>query len=139
MNTVINPELIIFDLDGTLVDFPKDFLLTEAERIIPLTKYKVPSREKLEEYFSSFNFFGFANNDQEVVDIFWEKFDWESFPKSKPFDFTIDVLSQLKKLNIKMAIATARTSKEGELSEDLKQSGLSVSYTHLTLPTILLV
>jgi len=130
---VINPELIIFDLDGTLVDFPKEYLFLETQRILPLIGYNLLSADEMEEGFSNFNFFGFANNAQDVIDVFWKKFNWEDFPKSKPFSFTLDILEELKKKDIKLAIATARTSSHQELELDLKQSDL-LDFFEITQP-----
>ena len=132
---MIKPELIIFDLDGTLVDFPKEYLFLETKRILPTIGYEVPSVEEMEEYFSNFNFFGFANNAQEVIDVFWKDFNWENFPKSKPFPFTLDILEELKKKDIKLAIATARTSSIEELQLDLKQSNM-LDFFEITQPRV---
>ena len=121
---MLSPRLIIFDLDGTLVEFPKSYLFNELERILPIIQVNVPSSDLVEHYFSDFNFFGFADDQHHVQNSYWHHFNWENFPSSRAFDFTNTVLSQLTTLNISSAIATARHCKYQELVDDLHSTGM---------------
>lgn len=126
-------RLVIFDLDGTLVHFPHDYLLDEAERIIPLLDHPPIDRSELFEHFASFDFFRFVlhENRDEFVETFWSHFDWERFPKPIPFPSTLSVLSELKLLGFSLAIATARLMPSETLRRELEATGILEHIPHL--------
>ncbi len=120
------PKLIIFDLDGTLVEFSTDYLLDEAIRIIEKVEHPEVARHDLLAAFSSFDFFRFvATSDRdEFVENFWKHFDWLGFPQPAPFATTLTVLQELKKRGFELAIATARQVSAAELKPLLEAVGI---------------
>lgn len=125
-------KLVIFDLDGTLVEFPREYLLSEVNRIMPKIDLPQVSSEKLNEAFRSFNFFSFLEeeNRQKLVEAYWDFFDWSNYPSSKTFSFSEAVLNGLNDQGFQCCIATARATSDSELEEDLRNTGL---LPHLTL------
>jgi phosphoglycolate phosphatase-like HAD superfamily hydrolase len=120
-----SPKLIIFDLDGTLVEFPRDFILDEAERIIPDLLHPPVSREVLCDHFCAFDFFRFVmQEDRESFILrFWELFNWREYPKPIPFDWTHGTLELLQRSGVTSAIATARLDPEQSLHDTLRPTG----------------
>lgn len=132
---MLSPRIVIFDLDGTLVEFPKHYLFTELERILPLVQVSVPERHVIEHHFSDFDFFGFAEPDlqQHVTNTFWHHFNWEQFPPSQLFSFTHSILNKLKQNNISSAIATARCCPHQELITDVEKTGILGFFNYIEL------
>ena len=120
------PRLFIFDLDGTLVHFPHEFLFLEAERILAKLEHPPVERHRLKEHFSDFDFFRFVTHPEpeQFVEMFWSVFDWENYPRSLPLDGVVNALEQLKADGAKTAIATARLSTEEKVREDLIPTGI---------------
>ena len=120
------PKLVIFDLDGTLVEFPQEYLLTETERILAHLQHPEVTRDVLEDCFADFDFFRFLQVEQveEFVERFWSHFDWARYPSSIALRGAATVLKELADLGLKIAIATARRSEIAEIEADLEQAGL---------------
>lgn len=116
-------KLVIFDLDGTLVRFPHDYLISEAIRINgELGHPPVPSTE-IHEAFEAFDFFRFVTggfDQKEYTELFWEHFNWTHFPKPTPLPNTLRVLEELRRAGMAMGIATARLTPIAELTEELR-------------------
>lgn len=124
-------KLIIFDLDGTLVEFPREYLLSEVDRIMPKLGLSPVSRTELNEAFRRFNFFSFLEEENRkiLMEQYWDVFDWNNYPASKAFSYSKAVLEDLNRLGLQCCIATARSTNEKELSDDLKGAGLFSSLT----------
>lgn len=120
-------ELVIFDLDGTLIEFPIEFFLTEAARILPELAHPEVSRELLLHHFSSFDFFGFVDprlERERFIEQYWRHFDWERFPKPVLLPGVQETLEQLRTNGIHTGIATARPNPPEEVRTDLLPTGL---------------
>ncbi len=120
-------KLVIFDLDGTLVRFPHDYLISEAVRInAELGHPAVPAKE-IHEAFEAFDFFRFVTggfDQKEYTELFWEHFNWTHFPKPTLFPHTLDVLEQIRAAGLTMGIATARLTPVPELVEELRPTSI---------------
>jgi len=127
-------KLVIFDLDGTLVEFPREYLISEVDRIMPKINLPKVSHERLTEAFRSFKFFDFIEekNRESLVEAYWEFFDWGNYPSSVAFSYSKPVLKSLNERGLQCCIATARSTSDEELADDLKSTGL---LPHLTVST----
>lgn len=116
-------KLVIFDLDGTLVEFPHHFLFSEAERIISELSHPKVARETLERCFSDFDFFRFVEvaEKEEFIAKFWESFNWVEFPKAVPFEAAEPLCRQFLDQGAKLAIATARVGCKDKLFKELAE------------------
>jgi len=121
----LSPKLVIFDLDGTLVEFPHDYIFSQAKRILEEFEHPPVPREELAEHFSMFDFFRFVEHAarEEFVARFWKAFDWDNYPKAISFDVTSSILDFLSERGIRSAIATARLNTEVEIRDELSSSG----------------
>ncbi len=119
---------VIFDLDGTLIEFPHDFFFGEAERILLELEHPPVRRDILTHHFASFDFFAFVDTGHMARELFveqyWASFDWERFPKPKPFPGMCDALASLRRRGIRTAIATARPSSADEVRSELAATGM---------------
>lgn len=132
INLRFAPRLVIFDLDGTLVEFPHDFLFQQAFNVIQRFGYECVSEEVLSDSFKAFDFFRFIPEArrEEFAERFWGNFDWANYPKAKAIDGAHAVLAELKSRGVETAIATARITPLEELSRELEDIGLleNISY-----------
>lgn len=122
---------IIFDFDGTLVEFPTRFMFEETHRIIDLLGLPEITNEELEDCFSDFDFFRFArglvNNikaEEEFKESYWKEFKWHQFPLGIPFPETAETLNRLSRMGYALSIATARVISPQELFEELHRCGI---------------
>ncbi len=117
-----SPKLIIFDLDGTLVEFPHDYIFSEAARILEIMEHPPVERSDLVSHFSAFDFFQFVQHLErdEFVKAFWGHFDWANYPRAVTFGFTAGILKGLSEAGVQMAIATARLSTAEEVRADIE-------------------
>lgn len=121
-----NYKLAIFDLDGTLIEFEDEYFYPEALKIISHLGYPQITKADLQENWSHNNFFGFVPEEQrqEFAHSFHEIYDEDTLPPPRPFAGTVETLEHLLQHDIKIAIATARTSMAEELEMSLHGSGL---------------
>ena len=119
-------KLVIFDLDGTLVEFHHDYLFEEADRIIDTLDHPPVERTALESCFSAFDFFNFVVWDEKdhFVSKFWEMFDHDNYPLPIPFRYTDSTLKGLADLNVKSCIVTARMTTEQKLIDQLSHTSI---------------
>lgn len=119
------PEVVLFDLDGTLVEFHHEFLFSETARILDHLEHAPVPREKLFECFRRFDFFSFVPDlvREQFVEGFWRHFDWGSFPAARPFAGVNQLLSMLVQEGVRTAIVTARMVAEEQLRVDLEHTG----------------
>ncbi len=122
-----NKKLFIFDLDGTLVHFPKNYLFAHAEKVIEELKHPKISRLKLEEHFSSFDFFAFVSDEHKInfEKKFWEQFNWQSYSTNKPINGVKKTLEKLFNSERQIAIATSRYCSANNLKKDLEETAFS--------------
>ena len=119
----VSPKLIIFDLDGTLVEFPRGYIYSEATRILEILEHPSVEESEFARHFSSFDFFQFVQHPdrEDFIKSFWTHFDWGNYPKSTTFEFTTGILNGLTAKGIRMAIATARLNTEAEVRSELER------------------
>jgi phosphoglycolate phosphatase-like HAD superfamily hydrolase len=137
---------IIFDYDGTLVEFPVKFMFEETHRVVSASGMPSVSDQELEECFSDFDFFRFARNDvfaellrrgdpggrpkdpieaeEAFKELYWKEFKWHEFPLGKPFPETIETLERLQNMGYLLSIATARVIEPQELLSEMHDCGI---------------
>ena len=120
------PRVVIFDLDGTLVEFHRDYLFSETAKILERMNHPAVELELLQSSFAAFDYFRFVTDpDQDgFVERFWTHFDWDNFPQAKPIGEAQDVLRRLRQLGMMTAVATARLGTAEKVRQDLEHSGL---------------
>ncbi len=130
-------ELVIFDLDGTLIEFHYDFLFHETDRVLVELGLGPVDRSVLAASFAAFDYFRFLPEDARewFAAEFWARFDWERFPKPQPLPGARDLLTRLAGLDIKTAIVTSRHTPPEILREELNHTGLMDSVLHLICRT----
>ena len=125
-------DLIIFDLDGTLIEFHHEYLFEQTFRILEQFQHPPVARETLEHHFSSFEYFAFVQHQQEeFTEAFWNAFDWANFPKAQVLPNTLSTLENLIGQGFSLAIATARLTPEETLREELAHTGLLNHISHV--------
>lgn len=119
------PKLVIFDLDGTLVEYGHSFIFEEAERILNEMGLSHMTRSEFEEHFyhdTLFDFFGEIRGLKE--EEFWSRLKLSERPTQGLIDGVSIVFDELLSKNIKLAIATARAQDVKTLKEELGALGL---------------
>jgi phosphoglycolate phosphatase-like HAD superfamily hydrolase len=133
---------IIFDYDGTLVEFPIRFMFEETHRVLSISGMPSVTDQELEECFSDFDFFRFARSEvfcrgnpggcpkdplkaeEAFKKLYWKEFRWHDFPLGKPFPETIETLERLKSMGYLLSIATARVIESEELLSEMHECGI---------------
>ncbi len=119
------PKLVIFDLDGTLIEYGHDFMFEQAERILEDMGLAHMSRAQFEDHFyhdTLFDFFGELRGEKE--EEFWGKLKLAERPPQGLIDGVLPVFDELLTSNIKLAIATARAQDLNNLKSELRNLGL---------------
>lgn len=119
-------KLAIFDLDGTLIHFHHDYLFSQTASILSKLEHPQIPRTELEQHFSAFDFFRFAQVPckKTFEEKYWSHFDWHNFPKDIVYPGVYDLLEKLKQRDIKLALATARLSSVAQLEQDIASTNL---------------
>ncbi|MBP9837082.1 MAG: HAD family hydrolase [Proteobacteria bacterium] len=123
MNKIKKPKLIIFDLDGTLVEFPIEFMFTKTKHIIEELSHPHVSEEEMMDCFSDFDFFRFVEKDHREAFLkkFIIDFSHDRWTTLEPFPDTLGVLKNLHQQNISLSIATSRVMQVEHLRTALEK------------------
>ena len=124
-------RLAIFDLDGTLIEFHREYLFTEAGRILRVMGHSEIPLETLAQSFAAFDFFRFVESKKRdlFVEEFWRHFDWDGFPQAAVISGAREVLEDLQSHGVVITLATARLADEQRLRDDLAHTGLLPYFT----------
>ena len=127
------PKLVIFDLDGTLVEFPKEYIFSQTHRILGEFDHPPVERAEMELHFSRFDLFKFVRHDDRegFIERYWSAFDWDNYPKPVPLKGSVSLLQKLKAMGLFTALATARLDTVDKLRADLAESDLLPHLDHL--------
>lgn len=119
-------KLAIFDLDGTLIDPKVDIFLEHTLEILGDFGYPDITRQQLDEYYRSFNIWGFVPVEQrdEFEKHFWLALNKRHLEDPEPIQGVHDMLDALLSHGMKIAIATARDTLPDDLKRELAASGL---------------
>lgn len=132
-------ELIIFDLDGTLVEFPFYYLFQETQRLISEYNNEITSVDEdiLRTCFSDFDYFRFIPESERegFMEYFWKHFDFGRYPSMSVFPGVFECLELLCSLGNSLAIATARNCSNEEIVAELTKSGLLPYMSHVAVRT----
>ena len=119
-------SVILFDLDGTLIEFPKLFLFEQASSVFSSLGVELPEVHHFEAAFSNFDFFRIAPESlrEEFEELYWKQFDWCSYPSPNVFDGVPKLLDGLKADGHRLAIVTSRDESPDEISKQLEGTGV---------------
>lgn len=119
-------KVAMFDLDGTLIPFPKDFLFSQTFEVFSEMGIEAVSREAMESAFARFDFFSIV--DEEIRNTFmeryWARFQWNAYPRFSPFEGAINCLASLKEQGITTAIVTSRAEPSADVAKNISETGL---------------
>ncbi len=130
---ITNYKLALFDLDGTLIKFAKEFLFSQTRAVYEKLSIEEASTETLEEYFSKFDFFGFVDDAKrsEFERVYWELFNWADYPAPEVLAGTLDTLSWLKENDVPSVIVTSRDEKPEGIAERFSGTGIEDFIIHI--------
>jgi phosphoglycolate phosphatase-like HAD superfamily hydrolase len=116
----------IFDLDGTLIEFPLEFFLKEAQRIFLEITGTYFSHEYLYSKFASFELFSILESRQEPnkIDLFWKLFDAEKSPKPQIVPGVLTFLKKIDQQGVDSFIVTSRFPDKSNIDQELKSIGI---------------
>lgn len=120
------PQLALFDLDGTLVQFPREFLFHQAEEVISKLELPRVERREMEEAFAEFDFFRWVLPAlrETFMETYWELFDWEAYPSPVVIPGAVEAIKSLHDSGVKLAIVTSRHETAEDIAADLSSTGL---------------
>ena len=126
-------KLALFDLDGTLIKFAKEFLFSQTRAVYEKLSMEEASLETLEDYFSKFDFFGFVEDSRraEFERVYWELFNWADYPEPEVLPGTLETLSWLKESGVPSVIVTSRDEKPEGIAERLSGTGIENFIVHI--------
>ncbi len=117
------PKLLLYDLDGTLVRFHKEFLFDGVNKLLIDFGLKEVSQKELEESFSDFEFFRFVKEEkrEDFLEFFWSNFNYVDSPPLAPIKGVLETLKFFKENNVLQFIVTARVKES--IGDRLKETG----------------
>lgn len=117
--------LIIFDLDGTLVEFPFEHLFSTAEALLETLEHPPVCRTLIERCFANHDFFRFVDEPlrRRFAEELNQAFNKQPFPPAVPFGAAKESLESLKNAGYTLALATARSEQPERLAEQLAHTG----------------
>ena len=120
------PELVIFDLDGTLIEYELEYIFGEALKFLPEHGYGHITFEDLQAHFSQDRMFGFMHQEtwSEIEERFWRNFDREGWPAARPIHGALETLEWLKERGIRSVIVTSRSESPEEVSRAIEPTGI---------------
>lgn len=119
-------DLILFDLDGTLVEFHYDYLFDQADLILSRLGEEPVLRDVLRRHFSEFDFFQFVPEEKRewFIGHFWSNFDWTNFPKPRILPGVDVLLEQIWGSNRSAGVVTSRAVAREQLHADFRETGI---------------
>jgi phosphoglycolate phosphatase-like HAD superfamily hydrolase len=125
MQQIFTPKAVLFDLDGTLIEFHKQFLFEETERLVDEAGLEQVSRDVLDDCFCDFDYFRWveAARRDEFTNFFWKSFDFAAFPSPIPIEGARTALEALSTKGVACFIVTARVASQAELETELEATG----------------
>ena len=122
----MKPKAILFDLDGTLIEFPKDFLFSQAYQVFDSLEMEHASEEELEEAFSDFDFFRIAPAAvrEQFMEVYWSLFDWNQYPKAVVIPGVTETLASLKASGFELGIVTSRDESPEHIRQRLEHTNI---------------
>ncbi len=127
------PKAILFDLDGTLIEFHHDYLFEEASRIIATIGHDPVERSELASCFQEFDFFRFVrgHKTEDFTKLFWHHFNWNGFPRALLLPGVAETLSKLRTSGFQLGVVTARCVEVETLTVDLEHTGILAHMEHV--------
>ena len=130
----MKPRLIVFDLDGTLVEFPFTHLFDTTERVL-LGMGQAVARADIGLGFAEFEYFRIveASMQHHFAAALSQALDWKSYPPVEVFPHTIDCLSRLRSAGYELALATSRDSPVEELVRQLEHTEIISNFNNIAV------
>lgn len=129
----MNHPAALFDLDGTLIEFPAQYWCREGERIFSKKLGYFVGSEFLYGQLADFNFFGFkgAQMAPQLEKWFWKELDYSSCPTAKLNPHVNESLQRLIDSNFKIALVTSRRDDPFEIEQLLENLGIGKWVTEI--------
>lgn len=128
------PSLIIFDLDGTLIEYELDYVFTQALKHLPAAGYPDVDLATLHRWFGTNQMFGFApaEDHERLTHLFWDDFDRGNYPAPRVIPGIPEALSCFRGKNTRMAIVTSRLESIESIRSKLEPTGILQFIDYLT-------
>lgn len=126
-------QILIFDLDGTLVEFPRQHLFAATQAVRVQLGLAEAAEADLQYHFSRFDFFSAfeASSRKETSERLAAELERRGHPPLKPFADTEEVLQTLLHRGHRLAIATARIVPREQLRSELEACRLAGYFSFL--------
>lgn len=126
-------QVVLFDLDGTLVEFPREHLFQTTIEVCQQLGIHPPTELEMLRHFTAFDFFAAIPSDHRdsFAEFLARELERKGHPPLRPFAHTISTLKALKERGHELAIATARVVPVAQLQTELNDSGLGEYFAHV--------